>query len=82
MATVNIPDEVLREAGWYEGKARIEFACWLFDSGRLGLWPAPRLAGLDRPAMEDELQARGIAIFGPTLGGVTTDLDTLKRLEG
>lgn len=75
-----IPDDALQEAGLDEHDALVEFACRLFDAGKLGLWPAARLAGLERVAMEHELIKRGIAIYRPTLADVANDLTTLDRL--
>ncbi len=33
-----IPDDALREAGLSEREALIEFACHLFEAGKLHLW--------------------------------------------
>ena len=60
---LTIPDEALREAGLDEREALIEFACLLFDAGRLGLWPAAKFAGLGRMEFEHELEIRGIAAY-------------------
>ena len=57
MATLVVPDDVLREAGLSETEAVVELACRLFEAGKLTLWPAARLAGLDRVAMEEALAA-------------------------
>ena len=59
---VIIPDETLKQAGLTENEALIEIACRLFDAGKLHLFPAARLAGLDRYAFESELISRGIAV--------------------
>lgn len=80
MPTVNIPDDVLKEAGLTEQEAVIEFACRLFDAGKLTLWSAAKLASLDRPEMEDALLSRGIAIYRPQLSDLAEDLDTLRHL--
>lgn len=80
MTTLTIPDEVLRETGWSEREARIEFACWLFDAGRLSLRGAGKLAGLDRAGIEDALRERRIPIYRPTVSDLMTDLATLDRL--
>ena len=80
MPIVNIPDDLLREAGLSEREAVIEFACRLFDAGKLTLWSAARLANLDRAQMEDALLARGIAIYRPQLSDLTEDLATLRHL--
>ena len=82
MATLEIPDELLEQAGLSEREAKIELACRLFDLGELSLWSAAVLAGLDRHEMEDELLDRHIAIYRPTTDDLLTDLATLKRLDG
>ncbi len=77
---VIIPDETIREAGLSEHEALVEIACHLFDTGKLALPSAARLAGLARTAFEQELRGRRIAIYRPTLEDVQDDLDALKRL--
>ncbi len=77
---VVIPDEVLQEAGLSEREALIEIACRLYDAGKLHLYPAAKLAGLTRVEMEDQLMARGIAVFRPTPEDLANDLATLDRL--
>jgi predicted HTH domain antitoxin len=74
-----IPDEALREAGLGEQEALIEFACRLFDAGRLRLWGAARLAGLSRVAFEDELLARHIPLSRPDENDLADDLAALDR---
>jgi predicted HTH domain antitoxin len=49
---VVISDETLRDAGLTEQEALVEIACRLFAAGRLALWPAAKLAGVDRVAFE------------------------------
>lgn len=75
-----LPDDALRRAGLDEGQVRVEFACWLFDSGRLDLWPAAQLAGLTRVAFEAELQARGIASCRYTESDFAQDMATARKL--
>jgi predicted HTH domain antitoxin len=75
-----IPDDVLEEAGLNEGDARIEFACRLFDAGKLTLWGAAKLAGLSRVEFEGELQARGIPWLRPNECDLAEDLAALDRL--
>lgn len=79
--TLNLPDDLLREAGISEADARIEFACSLFDAGRLELWPAARMAGLSRLDMEDELHARNLPVYRPTVADFEHDLDTIRSLR-
>ena len=73
-------EEDLKEAGLTEREAVVEFACRLFDAGRLTLWSAARLAGLDRAGMEDALLARGIPIYRPQIADLNEDLATLDHL--
>lgn len=80
MATVTIPDEVLRQAGLTEREALVEFACRLFDAGKVSLWSAARLSGLDRNGIEDALLERKIPIYRPTVDDLAQDLATLDRL--
>jgi predicted HTH domain antitoxin len=75
-----ISDEALRAAGLDESSARIEFACRLFDAGKLTLWKAAKLANLTRLQMESALRQRGIAIYRPTVDDLATDLAGLKKL--
>jgi predicted HTH domain antitoxin len=63
-----------------ERDALIEFACRLFDAGKLRLWGAARLAGLSRVAFEDELLARHIPLARPDEGDLADDLAALDRL--
>lgn len=77
--TLHIPEDVLKEAGLSEGEALVEFACRLFDAGKLTLWTAARLAGLDRTAMEDALLSRGIAIYRPSVADLELDLRTIEK---
>jgi predicted HTH domain antitoxin len=80
MATLSIPDHLLRQAGLTERNALVEFACRLFDAGKITLWSAAQLAGLDRNGIEDALLERGIPVYRPTVGDLAQDLDTLDRL--
>jgi len=57
---VTISDEALRAAGLTEGEAKIEFACRLFDAGKLTIGHAARLAGLTEIQLEQELERRGL----------------------
>jgi predicted HTH domain antitoxin len=79
MAVV-IPEDVIREAGLTEREALVEFACHLFDLGRLTLPAAARLAGLPRVSFEQELRTRRIAIYRPTPADLKADLDALDQL--
>lgn len=56
----------------------MEFACRLFDAGKLTLWATAQLAGLDCNGMEDAQLKRGIPTA--TADDLAQDLDTLDRL--
>jgi predicted HTH domain antitoxin len=75
-----IPDDALRGAGLSEREALIEFACRLFESRKLTLSGAARLAGLSRVGFEDELLARRIPWSCPDEGDLADDLAALDRL--
>ena len=78
---LTIPDEALEQAGLSPREALIEFACRLFDAGKLHLWPAAKLAGLSRVEFEVQLLDRGLPIYRPTLEDFRQDLETLKYLD-
>jgi predicted HTH domain antitoxin len=81
MSTIIIPDEVLKEAGLNPQEALVEFACRLFDAGRLSLHSAGKLAGLDRVHMEEELSQRKIPIYRPTIEDLNKELEAMKRMR-
>jgi predicted HTH domain antitoxin len=78
--SITISDDVLKEAGLSERDALIEFACRLFDAGKLHLPAAAKLAGLDRASFEGELRARKISVYRPTVEDLRHDLDSLRRM--
>jgi predicted HTH domain antitoxin len=80
MMPLVISDDVLRQAGMDEQAMLVEVACRLFDAGKLRFHVAMRMAGLDRIAFEDELRARNIAIYRPTVDDLRQDLETLRRM--
>jgi predicted HTH domain antitoxin len=73
-----IPDDILREAGLGERDALIEFACWLFDSGRAPKEVAARMCGLDRVSFEAELYRRNLAVYRTTAEEYEQDLKHLS----
>jgi predicted HTH domain antitoxin len=77
---VDIPDDVLRQAGLTEVEARLEFACRLFDAQRLRVNQAARFACLDRYAFEDELSKRGLAVYRPTVEDLQRDVAALEKM--
>ncbi|MGA2062078.1 MAG: UPF0175 family protein [Thermoguttaceae bacterium] len=80
MSTIIIPDEVLKEAGLNPQEALVEFACRLFEAGRLSLHSAGKLAGLDRVHMEEALSQRKIPIYRPTIEDINQDLAAMKQM--
>lgn len=60
---LTIPDDILKEAGLTDRDALVEFACRLFDAGRLSKSAAARLCALERLAFEAELHRRGLAVY-------------------
>ncbi len=77
---LQVDEHILNAIGLSDREALIAFACWLFDSERLDLWSAARLAGLTRPELEGELRKRGIAIYRPTVEDLAEDMRTLQSL--
>jgi len=80
MPIMTIPDDVFLETGLTERGLLLELACHLFDAGKLTLWSAAKLAGLDRPGIEDALLERGIAIYRPQPSDLAEDMKTIQRL--
>ena len=79
MSTLHIPDDVLRHAGITEREALTELACRLFETGRLTLFFAARLAGMAQPEFEDLLLERKIPLYRYTSQDLANDLRTLRR---
>jgi predicted HTH domain antitoxin len=75
-----ISDETLEQLGLSAQDALVEFACRLFDAGRLGLWAAAQLAGLSRVVFENELRSRGIAIYRPKAADLEKEIKAMKDL--
>jgi len=75
-----ISDDALAAAGLSENDARVEFACRLFDAGRLASAAAARLAQLGRGEFEEALLERGIPLVRTTVDELESDLDAVKKL--
>ncbi|HYE60687.1 MAG TPA: UPF0175 family protein [Phycisphaerales bacterium] len=65
--TINVPDDILKQAGVTERDLLIELACRLFDAEKLVKADAARLCGLDRPAFENELHKRRLPLYHTSL---------------
>lgn len=61
--TLQIPDDILKAANLDERGFLIELACRLFDTDRLTLAEAARLAGMTRTDFEDALRDRVIPVY-------------------
>ena len=77
---VVISDETLRDAGLTEREALVEIACRLFGAGKLALWPAAKLAGVNRVAFEHALRERQIAVYHPDERDLADDIAALDAL--
>lgn len=78
--SILLTDDVLRQAGLDDRSARIEFACWLFDTGRLDLWPAAQVAGFSKVDFEAELLKRNIAIYRYDVADFARDMEAAGKL--
>jgi predicted HTH domain antitoxin len=76
-----ISDEVLQQANLTEREALIEFACRLFDGGRLSIGHAARVAGLEVAEMEEALRARNLPRYRYTESELAQDLRALEKIE-
>ena len=79
--TLVIPDDILNEAGLTQSDALLEFACRLFDAGRLTKPSAARLCGLDRPSFEAELHKRGLTVYRTTLEEYEQDRQSIANQQ-
>jgi predicted HTH domain antitoxin len=77
---VVISDETLRDAGLTERDALVEIACRLFGAGKLALWPAANLAGMNRVTFEKALSDRQIAVYRPDERDLADDIAALDAL--
>lgn len=77
---LTITDEMLSAAGMSEEEAKLEFACRLYDAGRLTMPAATRWAGVDRTTFETALLQRGLPRFRITEEYVQQELENLRRL--
>ena len=75
-----ISDELLKAAGLTEEQAKLEFACRLFDAGKLSIGHAAAWTGLSIPDFEQQLAARAIPRFRYTAELLHEDIHTLQSL--
>ncbi len=74
-----IPDEILTQAGLSDRDALIEFACRLFDAGKLDKPTAERMCGLSRVEFEAQLHARGLTVYRTTAEDYHQDRDSFPN---
>lgn len=79
--TLQIPDEILTAAKLDERGVLIELACHLFDTDRLTLAEAARLAGMGRTDFEDALLDRGVPVYRYDESEIIKELETLRELR-
>ena len=79
--TLKIPDEILHAARLDERGLRVELACHLFDTERLSLGQAARVAEMNRTEFEDELHQREIAIYRYDQDEFQQDADALAKMR-
>lgn len=77
---LTIPDEALAKAGLDERKVLIDFACWMFDTGRLSKFQACKLCGLSRDEFGAELMDRNLPVYHITEEDFEADMKTLENL--
>jgi predicted HTH domain antitoxin len=80
--TLQIPDEIRKVAGLDESGLLLELASRLFDTQRLTLIQAARLAGIKRGEFEDALHDRAIPIYRYDEQDFRDDLDAIGRRGG
>jgi len=76
---LTIPDELMAQANMSHSDVLIELACRLFQTQRLTLCSAAKLAGLTRGQFENVLLDRHIPLFEVTSQDLHDDLENLKR---
>ena len=79
--TLKIPDDLLQAAKLDEQGLLVELACHLFDSQRLSLGQAARLAAVSRTELEDQLHDRGIAAFLYGEEELRQDIEALEKMK-
>jgi predicted HTH domain antitoxin len=81
MTSIQLPDDILKQAGITEREAVVELACRLFETERLSLFLAARLAGVSQTEFEDILLDRKIPIYRYTSADLQSDLRTLREKD-
>ncbi len=79
MTTLHIPDDLLKQAGISEQEALLELACRLFETGKLSLFFAAKLATIPQLLFEDLSPDRKIPLYRYSEQHLKSDLETLAR---
>lgn len=77
---LTITDEELAQAGLSEGDARLEFACRLYDAGRLTMPEATRMAGVSRGEFETALLERNLPLIRADESYWQQEVEGMQRL--
>ncbi len=76
MTTLHVPGDVLEQAGISEKEALLELACRLFETDRLTVFLAAKVAGLSQAEFEGVLLDRKIPLYRYTEEDLENDLRT------
>jgi len=76
---LTIPDDLMAKANMSRSDVLIELACRLFQTQKLTLHNAAKLANLTRTQFENILLDRNIPLFEITSEDLHNDLENLKR---
>lgn len=74
---LTLPDDPAL-AEFAESDIRLDLACALYAAGRISRAVAARMAGMDRPAFDEELYQRRIPTFTEEM--LEEDMATLSKL--
>lgn len=77
---LTITDEELATAGLSESEARLEFACRLYDAGKLTMPAAARMAGVSRTEFEAALLERNLPLIRVNDAYWQQETESLRRL--
>jgi predicted HTH domain antitoxin len=75
-----ISDEELATAGLSESGARLEFACRLYDAGKLSMPAAARMAAVNRTEFEAALLERNLPLIRVDDAYWQQEAESMQRL--
>jgi predicted HTH domain antitoxin len=81
MSVLHVPDDVLKRLGLTDRDALVEIACRLYETQRLRLDEAARLANIDLDTFADACASRKIAVYWYRAEDLESDLETLKKMS-